>query len=162
MRSSCEALATNRRWASNAASQPREQAVERVAELLQLVVRAGEREPLVQVLRRDLAGRRGHRPQRAQRAAGHQPAEQDRAERHDPEREHRHREQRAELLRPARLVRDALGEPDVGTRRTGGTVQRRPHVAADPDRRRGASGATLLDHGLHARPSPTAARRARR
>ena len=133
--------------------QTREQAVDRVAELLQLVVRAGEREPLVEVLLRDLARRRGHRPQRAERAPGHQPAEQDRAERHDPQREHRHREQRAELLALG-LVRDPLGEEDVGHVGARRDLQRLPRVVADPDRRLGAARGTVLEHRLHTRLAP--------
>ena len=58
------------------ALQPREQLVDRVAELLELVVGTGERQPLVQIARRDRPGRGRHLAQRAQDPPGREPAEQ--------------------------------------------------------------------------------------
>jgi len=65
------------------AIQPSQQPVDSVAEFLELVVRAGQRQPLVQVLLGDALGGGGHLPHRAQRPAGHDPAERQRRDRHD-------------------------------------------------------------------------------
>ena len=70
VRSSCEALATKRRWLAKAASSRAEHGVEGVRQFLQLVVGPGQRDPLAQVLLRGPARRRGdgvHRPQRPAR-----------------------------------------------------------------------------------------------
>jgi hypothetical protein len=53
-----------------------EQVIERVAELLELVIGSREREPLVQVGGRDRPCRRGDPSQRAQHSAGGEPPEQ--------------------------------------------------------------------------------------
>ena len=75
VRSSCDAFATNRRWASNERLEPSEQVVERVAELLELVVGSGQREPLMKVAGRDRPRGRGDLAQRAQHPPGDEPAE---------------------------------------------------------------------------------------
>ena len=66
-----------------------EQPVERVPELPQLVVGAGQREPTVQVARGDVARRVRDRAQRPQHTARHEPAEPDRDHGHDRERDRR-------------------------------------------------------------------------
>ena len=53
-----------------------EQPVDGVAEVLELVVGAGECEPLVQVALGDLTGGRGHDPERSQYSTSDEPAEQ--------------------------------------------------------------------------------------
>ena len=53
-----------------------EQPVDGVAEILELVVGAGEREALVQVALGDLTGGGGHDPQRSQDSTRDEPAEQ--------------------------------------------------------------------------------------
>ena len=65
--------------------EPREEAVDGVGEILELVVGPGEREALVQVALGDLPCGRRHRPQRAQDTARDQPAERDRDRGHDPQ-----------------------------------------------------------------------------
>ena len=60
--------------------QPREQVVERLAELGELVVAAGDAEAAAQVAGRDVPRGRGDRAQRPQEPAGDQPAERDRDE----------------------------------------------------------------------------------
>ena len=55
--------------------QPFQQAVDGVAKLLQLVLRALNGQPLVQVVLGDALRRRGHLAHRAQRAPGYQPAQ---------------------------------------------------------------------------------------
>ena len=67
--------------------EPREEAVDGVGEILQLVAGPGEREALVQVALGDLPGGRRHRPQRAQDPARDQPAERDRDDGHDRQRD---------------------------------------------------------------------------
>jgi hypothetical protein len=57
--------------------QPAEQLIEGVAELLELVVGTGHREPLVQVAGGDPAGGGRDRAQRAEHPPGHQPAQAD-------------------------------------------------------------------------------------
>ena len=74
VRSSCEALATKRRWLSKAPSRRAEHRVEDVGELAQLVARAPEPDALVQGALRDRArgGRDPRdRPQRARPATTH-------------------------------------------------------------------------------------------
>ena len=73
VRSSWEALATNRRWAANDASSRSSSSSMVSARRLDLVGRAGDGQPLVQVVGGDPAGRRGDRPQRAQHPPGHAP-----------------------------------------------------------------------------------------
>ena len=63
--------------------QPLQQAVDGVTELLELVLRAVQAEPLVQAVLGDALGRRGHLPDRPQRPPGYQPAERDRYHGHD-------------------------------------------------------------------------------
>jgi hypothetical protein len=62
--------------------QPGQQAVDRVAKVLQLVLRTFEPESLVEVSLGDPAGGDDHRSQRPQDPPGHQPAEPDRDHRH--------------------------------------------------------------------------------
>ena len=71
--------------------------VERVAELLELVVGTVERKPSVQVSRGDGLGRPGHGPQPTQRAPGEQPSEADRDHGHDRQRDHRQDQQLVEI-----------------------------------------------------------------
>ena len=67
--------------------EPREEAVDGVGEILQLVAGPREREALVEVALGDLPRGRRHRAQRAQDAAGDQPAERDRDRGHDRQRD---------------------------------------------------------------------------
>ena len=67
--------------------EPREEAVDGVGEILQLVAGPREREALVQVPLGDLPRGRRHRAQRAQDTAGDQPAERDRDRGHDRQRD---------------------------------------------------------------------------
>jgi hypothetical protein len=67
--------------------QTREQAVDRIRQRPELVARAGQIEPAVEVGVRDLLSGGGDRTQRAQHAPGDHPAEQTRDDRHDPERD---------------------------------------------------------------------------
>ncbi len=83
------------------ALQPGQQLVDGVGEILDLVQRAGDGEPLVQVVRRDPAGRGGHGAQRAQHPVGDEPAERDRHHHHDGQRGRRSDQQRV----PQILVR---------------------------------------------------------
>ena len=64
VRSSCEALATNRRWDSNAAPAAPSSPSKVSAELLELVVGRLERQALVQVVLGDATGPGAHRAQR--------------------------------------------------------------------------------------------------
>ena len=73
--------------------QPREQRVEGVAEFLELVVRAAQCQPLVQVGGGDAAGGGGDRPQRAEHPSCDEPAERHRQHRHDRQRQPRVDEQ---------------------------------------------------------------------
>ena len=97
MRNSCEALATNWRWASNEASSLREEIVEGVAELLELVVGSLEGETFVQVAGRDRARRRGDRAQTAQDATRDDPAKRDRDDRHDGQCDQRPEEEEVQV-----------------------------------------------------------------
>ena len=67
--------------------EPREEAVEGVGEILELVAGPREREALVQVALGDLPRRRRDRAQRAQDPARDQPAERDRDRGHDRQRD---------------------------------------------------------------------------
>ena len=67
----------------------REQLVDRVRELPQLIARAEEREPLVQALLGDPPGPGGDRPQRCQHPAGDHPAQRDRERGHRRQRDRR-------------------------------------------------------------------------
>ena len=67
--------------------EPREEAVDGVGEILQLVAGPREREALVQVALGDLPRGRRHRAQRAQDPARDQPAERDRDHGHDRQRD---------------------------------------------------------------------------
>ena len=109
VRSSWEALATKRRWPSNAASSRAEHVVERVGQLTELVPRAGQADPLVQVAVGDPAGGRGDLLERPQRPAGDQPAGADTGDREAAEREPAPGEQRVERLLLSLLL-DVLGE----------------------------------------------------
>ena len=71
VRSSCEALATNRFCVSNAAGEPVQHRVEGGGQLGHLVVGAGVADPLVERLLAEPPGGRGDLVQRAQRPAGH-------------------------------------------------------------------------------------------
>ena len=70
-----------------------EQAVDGVAEVLQLVVRPSDIEAFVQVHLGDFAGAGGHCAQRAQHAPGHEPTKGDRYEAHYPEGDQGYHEQ---------------------------------------------------------------------
>ena len=110
--------------------EPLEHPVEGVGQLLELVRRPAERDPLAQVLPRHAPGRPGDPPQRAQGAAGQQPPRHDRHQRHHPERQQVLDQQPvqrvAAKLRPDRRcdrhLRGARREPKLGTegRRTAG------------------------------------------
>jgi len=78
--------------------QPGQQVVDGVAELLELVDRALQGEPFVQVVRRDLAGGRGDGADPAQHPAGDDPPEQDGDEGHDAQRDAGLNEQFAHLV----------------------------------------------------------------
>ena len=78
--------------------EPREEAVDGVGEILQLVAGPREREALVQVALGDLPGGRRHRPQRAQDPARDQPAERDRDHGHDRQRDPGPDEQLVEIV----------------------------------------------------------------
>jgi hypothetical protein len=67
--------------------EPREEAVDRVGEILELVAGPREREALVQVALRDVPCGRRHRAQRAQDPARDQPPERDRDHGHDRQRD---------------------------------------------------------------------------
>ena len=82
VRSSCEALATNRRSGVERSLEPVEQLVDRVGQLSQLVVGAGEVQPLVQGGGGDLSCCRRDRPQRPQDPPGHEPTEPQRKRAH--------------------------------------------------------------------------------
>ena len=97
VRSSCEALATNRRWDSNARSSRPSSPSNVSASSFSSSSGPVEREALVQVALGDAARADAHRADRAQRPAGHQPAEPDRGQRHDPQRQARAGEQSVEL-----------------------------------------------------------------
>jgi hypothetical protein len=66
VRSSCEALAAKRRWASKEASSRAKRVVEGVAEFLELVIGSVQVQPLVQAAGGDPAGGGGDRAQQAQ------------------------------------------------------------------------------------------------
>jgi hypothetical protein len=57
--------------------EPREEAIDGVGEIFQLVLRSRQREALVEIALGDLPGTRRHRPQRTQDPAGDQPAERE-------------------------------------------------------------------------------------
>jgi hypothetical protein len=67
--------------------QPAEQLIEGVAQLLELVVGTGHRDPLVQAAGREAARGGGDRAQRAEYPPGHQPAQSHRPHGHDGERD---------------------------------------------------------------------------
>jgi hypothetical protein len=75
------------------AFQPLQQSVDRVGEVLQLVLRSAEGEPLVEVVLRDSSRCRRDDPQRPQGAAGKQPAKQRRYDGHDAKSDQRRQEQ---------------------------------------------------------------------
>ena len=78
--------------------QPREEAVDGVGEILQLVAGPREREALVQVALGDVPGGLRHRPQRAQDPARDQPSERERDHGHDRQRDPRPDEQLMEIF----------------------------------------------------------------
>jgi hypothetical protein len=79
--------------------EPCQEPVDRVGEILQLITRALQGEPLVQVVLRNAPRRRGDLSQRPQHAAGDEPAEPDRDERHDRQRDPGLEQQLVELGR---------------------------------------------------------------
>ena len=78
--------------------EPREQAVDGVGEILQLVAGPREREALVQVALGDLSGARRHRPQRLQDTTRDEPAERDRDDGHDRQHDPRPEEPLVKIL----------------------------------------------------------------
>jgi hypothetical protein len=105
--------------------EPAEQLVDRVAEVLELVGRTFEGEPLVQVLVRDAASGGGHRAQRPQHAAGDQPAQADGDDGH-----HRQRDPGLDqqLIEHVHALTLRLGAP----RRGGGSQRGQQRAAAAP------------------------------
>ena len=97
VRSSCEALATNRRCDSNAASSRPSSPSNVSPSSLSSSSGPSSASRSCRLSLGDPPGARAHRPHRTQRPPGHQPAEPDRDDRHDRQRDPRARQQRVEL-----------------------------------------------------------------
>jgi hypothetical protein len=103
--------------------EPREEAVDGVGEILQLVTGPGEREALVQVALGDLPCGHRHRPQRAQDPARDQPTERDRRDGHEPQYDHGPEEPLVECVGG---TADELGVLQLGGGVLAGRPMRRP------------------------------------
>ena len=111
VRSSCEALATKRRWLSKDAIEPFEHRIEGIGEILDLVLGTGEGDALMEAAVGDAARGGGDLAERLEGLAGHQPADDsgnDGEDADEHERDHQHGIERVEPRLPD-LHADALG-----------------------------------------------------
>jgi hypothetical protein len=89
--------------------QPRQQVVEGVAELPELVVRSPERQPLAQIAGRDRPGGGGDLAQGTEDAAGDEPAQRHRRDRAESE------HQRGDRQKPLLICRMLLDHDVLGS-----------------------------------------------